>query len=223
MKKRASIRVSPSVFLPASVFLLVWISSCGTSEEFPSEPAAARQIDSRALPRVTRPVFDTRDSEEVIDAFHAALVGRDAWLYARLLRPDFEYFPRDQDVLALPWMDGYSWPLEEELLMIENMFDPTYSGGEPPVESIQAFITIDSTEEIEPGRLRVTLHMEGAVITGIDGWVIDTRLVFELIQTAGNWSIARITELDLIPGPAAEARTEDSSWALVKALYRSVY
>jgi hypothetical protein len=223
----ASIRIPPRISLATFFVLLAGVFSCGTNEESRldlTRPLAQERIEHSAqLPRVTRPAFDTRDPGEVIQAFHAALVGRDPWLYARLLSPNFEYFPRPEDVLELPWMDGYSWARDEELLMVGNMFDPTYSGAEWPVESIQAFMTIDSTEEIGPGRLRVTLHMEGAVITGIDGWVIDTRLVFELDETAGDWSIERITELDPLPAPAGKARTEESSWALVKALYRSVY
>src|SRR5688572_26073957 len=120
MSNRAS-RASHLVVLAA---LLGSIASCGSNDGLhdPATSSSAEiawEDEAARAARITRPVYDLRDYEEVIAAHDAALNARDLWLYSHILSPDFEFFPLEQDVADFPWMDGYSWSHFEELNMIE--------------------------------------------------------------------------------------------------------
>ena len=172
---RAS-RASHLVVLSA---LLGPIASCGRNEG-PLDPAAstsaaasASEDASARAARITRPGYDVRDYNEVIAAHDAALNARDFWLYSHILAPDFEFFPLEQDVVDFPWMDGYSWPLFEELNMIGNMFNPNYSGGESAIQSIQVATQIFNTKAFHragTNRARPATCRVSILTSDTDGW-----------------------------------------------------
>jgi hypothetical protein len=221
---RAKCFPASAASLAVLVALTAALSSCGREGGSlglsVTAPENSPCIDSSwSAARVTRPGFDLRDAEEAIAAHDAALNARDFWLYSHILSPDFEFYPLPSDVLDLPWMDGYSWPLFEELNMIEHLFDPYFSGDAPAVQSINASTEIFTTNEIEPGHIEMTGTMQCTILTkDASGWSVDTGLVFDLVsQGGGGYLIRTITET------AAPGRVEGSSWGLIKALSRGVY
>ena len=219
------VRASTAAHFAALIAIFGSIASCGRNDgpldpsSTPPADLAASHDDLVAVSRHTRAAFDLRDYEEVIAAHDAALNARDFWLYSHLLSADFEFFPLEQDVTDFPWMDGYSWPLFEELNMIEHMFNPNYSGDVPAVQSIQVSTQILQTRFMAPGRIELTCSMQGTIVnTDADGWSVDTRLLFEVISPeGGGFHIRKITEISSV------ARVEDSSWGSIKGLYRGVY
>jgi hypothetical protein len=163
------------------------------------------------------------DPAQVIEAHGKALAKKNLIAYEALLDADFEFFPLERDAADFPWMTGDSWPREEELNIIGNMFNPNFAGYENAVDLIEASFTILSQQTLPNGATRLTCTQQGRILTAAnDGWSFDTRVVFELISRDGYLRIAKITEIDaVLAGSRGSSSVESNSWGTIKALYRS--
>jgi hypothetical protein len=169
-----------------------------------------------------------RTPGEVVAAYAEALSARDFETYASLLEPEpdsgraaagFRYYPLQEQLDELPWMQADSWDRAEELGMIGHMMDSTFVSevtGET-VDRIGADLTILSTNEGDEG---ITVHTYGAfqvLWTAQSGARVDSRLDFLLVADAdGNLRIRSQRELR----PFQRLSPAESSWGVIKSLYR---
>ncbi|MDP6803441.1 MAG: hypothetical protein QF819_09780 [Gemmatimonadota bacterium] len=106
--------------------------------------------------------------------------------YEQLLHDSFEFFPLSGDP-DLEWVEGDSWGRSMELGMVNHMFDPNYSGDEPPVEDISLDLDILSQREVNdyPGAVEVTCNVN-----------------MEILKDASNgWRVNQKTRLLILPDP----------------------
>ena len=150
-----------------------------------------------------------------------------AWEYRDLaalegvLAADFEFFPRVNDVAAFEWLESDSWDRDLELLMAENMFDPTYSIGEARPVAVLDFRTTPRTSQTLPnGHVEVVLDAEiYCWFNATDAFHTNGVLTFEVGEVEADlWTVHSIRERD--PAGFAPWSVEDESWASIKALYR---
>jgi hypothetical protein len=148
-----------------------------------------------------------------------SMEAKDFDAYAALLAPDFQFFPRDDDVQDFPWIAGDSWGLEDELGMIGNMMDPGYNGQEPPVDAIEFAYAIRNERVPEEGIVELTVDCDITVLASPQhGWFADTRLIFVLVRDAdGFYQIRSIREVQVL---APRESAEEFGWGSVKNLYR---
>ena len=163
------------------------------------------------------------DPAALLAAHEKALEQQDYDLYEKLLHADFEYFPRSEDLIDFPWLQGQiSWARTDELQMIRNMFDDNFQSSDPyaaTVDWIDAVISITGQQTLQDGT-RVVLTQ--AVMTVMymypsgSGARADVRFEFRLVTgTDGFLRIRSIREL-----PPYQRAVESQSWARVKSLYR---
>jgi hypothetical protein len=115
--------------------------------------------------------------------------------YEAVLHDEFEFFPRVDDLEDFPWIQGQSWGRTAELTMAENMFDPNFSGEEPPVQSIDMSLDILERHELDPGTWQVVCTSQVLVMTGpSDGFRADTRFRFVLVPDADEPGLYQVLD-----------------------------
>jgi hypothetical protein len=107
--------------------------------------------------------------------------------YELLLHDAFEFFPLDTDADDFPWLQGESWGRTQELVFAANMFDPDFSGEQPPVDSIdwnfQILSQRETTDATYGAVTEVTTTALITVLTGPDqGFSSDTKFIFLIIR-----------------------------------------
>ncbi|MGQ0720621.1 MAG: hypothetical protein ACT4PE_03480 [Candidatus Eiseniibacteriota bacterium] len=169
------------------------------------------------------------DPAAVIGSHAAALGAKNLDAYTALLEPEpagrsaeagFRFYPLDTDAAQFPWMTGDSWGAADELRFMGNMFDPEFSGAQPPVDSIEMGFTILSQREVQAPLYEITIAALITVLTAPDeGFSTDTKFIVLLARQADGYY--RIREIREVPrqlrGAAAVA---EASWGENKALYR---
>jgi hypothetical protein len=154
-----------------------------------------------------------------VEGHARSMEAKDFDAYAALLAPDFEFFPRDDDLVDFPWLSGNAWDLAEELGIIGNMMDPAYNGTERPVDTIEFGYTVLQERVLEEGIVELRANCGITVLIATDnGWATDTRLIFTLVR--GTDSFYRIRSIREVPILAPRASAEESTWGSVKGLYR---
>lgn len=165
------------------------------------------------------PTFDLSKPADVVQAWAWAFEEKDYALYDSLLDAEFQFFPRPDDAADFPWMTGTSWDRVTEMGIAAHMFDPEFSGAEPPVSGITLNATLQSQWTNPAGRPWLTCRAEGQVLTGpVDGFGFDTRIEIELIQRGETYKVFAVSEIDAFVG--ATRSVEDSSLGSIKNLFR---
>lgn len=181
---------------------------------------AAAGCESLTAPLATNHTEEIRgytDAAAIVQAYAETQEAMDYSAYEDLLHVSFEFHPRDSDFDDYPWLPGASWGIHHELEIVSNMFDPNYSGSEPPVQSIALTPTVVSTQDNDDGSREATVLLSGTILTSpTDGWAFDTRLTFHLVPVDGYLRIREIRELERI---RTGVFAEDSSYGSIRALY----
>jgi hypothetical protein len=170
------------------------------------------------------------DPVAVIDSHAAALGQKNLAAYTALLEPDpstrsvepgFRFYPLDTDADQFPWMTGDFWGAADELQFIGNMFDPEFSGAQPPVDTIDMSFTVLSQREVQAPLYEISITALITVLTAPDeGFSTDTKFIVLLAKQADGYY--RIREIREVPRQSrgAGAGVEEASWGAIKALYR---
>ncbi|MEZ5066948.1 MAG: hypothetical protein R3B81_19710 [bacterium] len=206
---------SPTLTVAPALLAVALLAGCGK--------------DSETNPNVPQPdPTDLTVPAEVVTAIETALNELDVDTYAALLEETpatraeagFRYYPQSSDVQNFPWMfpNGF-WSRDEELDMIGNMCDPEFVSDvtQESVDSIDAQITVLSQQTLPSGEIEVTTSATITVLWAAqDGARCDARLMLLLAEDADGF--LRVREMSELP---LSGRVESSSWAPIKALYRS--
>jgi hypothetical protein len=117
--------------------------------------------------------------------------------YQQVLHDEFEFFPRDDDLIDFPWIPGDSWARTDELEIARNMFDPNYTGDERPVDTIEFSYQVLSERDVPDGNgnvvVEVTCNADVTVLVATDlGWFSDTRFIFEIVADPHNPGLYQI-------------------------------
>jgi hypothetical protein len=106
------------------------------------------------------------------------------------------------------------------MTFIGHMCDPHFVGANPPVQSIHAAYNLLSRQDTPPGIHKLWADAVLTVLTGpMDGFSVDTRLVFTLAEQAdGHLRIRTIREVEKLK--RGDRSVEEASWGSIKALYR---
>jgi len=166
--------------------------------------------------------FTTPD--EAIAGVAAAWEGLDLQAMEEVLASDFKFHIRDDEAADFPWLATPWWGRAEELGFAANMFDPNFTGENPPVQSIEFQYNVLASNESQPGTHDVTIDATITVLTGpADGWRADTRFLLKVTeQPDGFFLLSEMKEvLKLDPaGRGASSSMESSTWGQIKGLYR---
>lgn len=145
--------------------------------------------------------------------------------HEEFLNSSFQFTPRPADHADFTWMTGDSWDRATELEIAWHLFDPNYSGNQPPIDQISVSATLLSQATQADGSIEVIASFTGQFLTGpVDGFGFDTRLRLTIASEDGSLGIEAIEELD--PIPLAPTFTPDDpglsseSWARIHAAYR---
>jgi hypothetical protein len=193
-------------------------------------PAAAVESHARALAEMDADAYvallekrpaDLHDPVAVVERHARSIEWKNHAAYSALLAPDFEFFPRDDDLVDFPWLPGTSWDLATELDIMRNMMDPRYSGNERPVRTMRFEYTILNQRVIvgDVPAVELTMNADVTVLVARDlGWFSDTRFIFLLVEDADGWyRIRSIREIQVLE---PHASVDESSFGSIKGLYR---
>jgi hypothetical protein len=162
------------------------------------------------------------ETSALLDSHARALEEKSAAAYEALLHPEFRFHVLDVDAHDLPWLSDGSWGYDDEVDMISNMTDPSFSGQELPVESIEARFTVIGDREVEGGLRELTVDAIMTVLVGPSaGWTSDTRLVFQVSSVGGFLRVTEIREVEKVQPRGAILAMERKTWGEIKSLYRS--
>jgi hypothetical protein len=120
--------------------------------------------------------------------------------YQQVLHDQFEFFPRDDDLIDFPWLQGASWGRTDELDIARNMFDANYSGQERPVDTVEFKYTITDQRNVLDANqnvigVEVRCDADVTVLIAADnGWFSDTRFVFLVVEDPRNPGLYQIKE-----------------------------
>lgn len=138
--------------------------------------------------------------ERTIELYAFAWEERRLDLYDPLLHDAFEYFPQQEDIADLPWMQGTSWGRTDELRMAEHMFDPEFlsESTNESVDSIEMELTL-ADERVTPDGVEVTVDADIRVLwAASSGAFSNVRFVFLVVPNPnepGRFQIRRQDEL----------------------------
>lgn len=187
--------------------------SCGKNWNLPSYEEAPEQIDGIYVSHT--------DPAALISAHAEAVSKRNLCAYEALVvqpvaRADvFSFCPMPAEAPDFPWCDGGCWGYDDEMEMISNMFDSTYSSPYvQPLQSLGMDLVIQEIHDLGSGTY--TVDCAGSVLALVgpnDGFASETRLVFTLTTIRKYLRIERVEEI-------AHLRHR-STWASIKAQYRS--
>lgn len=185
-------------------------------DDGPARPESARG-PTQHTDQPSGPLEDERRAFALLTEHVNALRDRDATRYAATLADDFEFFPRNEDLIDLPWLKSVSWGRTDELGMIAHMCDSTHVIPElgAGIRSIEVHTSAPSVVHTPTG---VSVTCYWAIIartTDGNGMLIDTRLEISAVPARGTLQVDAIRELPLF-GEAVP----QSSWGLMKALLR---
>jgi hypothetical protein len=150
----------------------------------------------------------------VIESHARAINHRSLATYAALLDPGFEYVVPSDEIADIPWLNGDSWDVADELDIITNMMNPDFQGPWPPVR-VMRFAYTWLREDVQDTGVVITVDADAIVLASSSGgWFTRTRLDFLLAPDAdGFYRIREIREIEvLVP--------DGESWAVIKARYR---
>ncbi|NNE42778.1 MAG: hypothetical protein HKN12_01090 [Gemmatimonadetes bacterium] len=203
--------------------LCLLMAACATDGNGPMDPEPDPDPEVQTPMEIDGIVVENTTAAETLTAFGAAHEAKSLAAYTALITDGFEFHIRDDDADAFPWLSDDFWGRATELGMIANMFDPAFSGSNPPVDSIDFDQVILSQRDLSDTdnvviAVEITADATVTVLTGPnDGFLSDTRLVVELVEDAdGFFRVDRVDEVEKL-GPA---RAEDSSFGSIKSLYR---
>jgi hypothetical protein len=120
--------------------------------------------------------------------------------YQQILHDEFEFFPRDDDLVDFPWITGTSWGRTEELDIARNMFDANYAGTERPVDTIVFNYTITNQTNVYDANqnvigVEVRCDADVTVLIAADnGWVSNTRFFFLVVEDPLNPGLYQIKQ-----------------------------
>lgn len=117
--------------------------------------------------------------------------------YELLLHTEFTFWILDEDAVALPWLPEPFWGRTEELDFASNMFDPNFTGANPPVQSIEWDFNVlnvrPTTDASGAPVTEVTTDASITVLSGPnDGFRSDTRFVFDIVKDPNNADLFQI-------------------------------
>jgi hypothetical protein len=188
-------------------------AGCGEEADSPSGPDP---VEGQGIP------IQLVDPDQVIASVAMAWEHRDSAAMSALLAPDFRFYIRDDEATEFPWLPQAFWDLATELGFAGNMFDPDFTGANPPVQSIEFQFQVLDGSQPQPGTYERKLDAVITVLTGpADGWRADTR--FDLVIREQPDGFLRLSEMREIPSFARRGESggaESSSWGAVKNLYR---
>jgi hypothetical protein len=217
----------------ASAAALAIVVASGCSD--PSGPGSSSDDSVRAVPldptgaEAAPDPPDRNDPWVLLERHVRAMESRNAFEYAGQLAvpgdhgpndPGFRFFPVPTDFF--PWMTDPWWDRTEEVGMIGHMFDPGFTGGAPPAQSVDVqYNVLASLQTVDSAGVpvtQVTVDMSITVLVGpASGWRADARLILDLGEdTQGRLRIRRIQEVFAF---ATGARVP-ATWGSVKELYR---
>ena len=125
--------------------------------------------------------------------------------YTELLHDQFTFWLRNDDAGSFPWLSEDFWGRTEELAFAANMFDESFSGDNPPVDSIDWDFNILNERNLTDAQgnviaVEITTDATIQVLTGPnDGFRSDTRFIFELVEdprNAGLWQVFEQREIE---------------------------
>lgn len=217
--------MSPTTRAQTTSVLMLFLSFLAVGCEDPAAPSRQdpEEVQSTRGPteHVALPagsIEDERQALRLLAAHLEALCERDAARYSATLADDFQFFPRSQDLVDMPWLPGLSWGRTDELQMIEHMCDSTYVS--PQVGSGVRSIDVHSrVVSIQPTRAGVVVRCLWFIVvmtTNGGGFATDSR--FELVMAPTEGNALQIIEIREFPmyGEAVP----QGSWGLTKNLFR---
>jgi hypothetical protein len=171
--RRSQKRIAAAFGLVGLVLLL---PGCPLS---PDKDEDKRPIDTRPIERTS--------VEGALGRLAQVWVLKDFPGYEELLHPGFRFYVRDDEADEFPWLPNPFWGRTEELDFATNMFDPNFTGENPPVLSIEwtfEIVTSRVTTDIDGETVtEVQTDADITVLTGpSDGWRSDTRFMFDVIE-----------------------------------------
>lgn len=136
------------------------------------------------------------DPFAVSGSFEKAFNDKNYEAYAALLDDEFEYCPLNRDVNDFSWILIECRNRTEELAMIANLFDPSYSGPVHPVFGDALGLTVLSSRALPADRLELDCAAQARIFASeSEGWSFDSRLLFTLVKRGEFWRILRIVEV----------------------------
>jgi len=172
--------------------LLLGASGCLFSPT-PVPPGPCTGDDCRA------PTRDTIDG--VLRVYEFAWQQKRLPEYEQLLHARFEYFPQEDDVGDLPWLQGSSWGRTDELRMAANMFNPEFLSEETgeSVDSIEMTLTT-TLERATPDGVEVTTDADIQVLwSASSGAFSRVRFVFLVVEDPDEPGLFQIRRQDELP------------------------
>lgn len=157
-------------------------------------------------PIKTPPVSDLREPEPTsiegaIQLYEFVWDNRRLDLYDLLLHDAFEYFPRQDDIADLVWMQGTSWGRTDELLMAAHMFDPEFLSEttNESIDSIEMELAM-TDERVTPEGVEVTVDADIRVLwAASSGAFSNVRFVFLVVPNPDEPGRFRIRRQDELP------------------------
>jgi hypothetical protein len=194
-------------------FMVAFLASCGDDGNLTGYDEHPEQIDGIYV--------NHTDPAALVSAHAEAVSERNLWAYeALVVRPAakanvFGFCPMPAEAPDFPRCEGGCWGYDDEMEMISNMFDSTYSSPfVRPLQSLEMDLVIQEIHEMGGGTYAVDCAASVFALAGPnDGFASQTHLVFSLPSIRECFRIERIEEI-------AHLRHR-STWASIKAQYHS--
>ena len=206
------------------IALLPLLAACGSDEVIDPDFSNGGGEGTGSGSEIDGVNVEHTDPVAAFDALGQAMEAKSPGAYAALLTDDFTFHLRDDDAGSFPWLAEDFWDRATELSFMNNMFDPSFSGENPPVDSFDvACNVLGAPMPNGDGDQVITADCTITVFTGpSDGFRSDTRFILTLqSDDDGHYRIRVMQEIEkLRVGGDAGLSVEDSSWGAVKSLYR---
>jgi hypothetical protein len=148
------------------------------------------------------PRLDRSTRDGTLEFYQSVWKGKLYERYEEVLHDRYEFFPLSEDADDFGWLPGDSWGRTVELGMASNMFDPNFSGQDPPVDSIEFELVKQDEDLLNEAEQRYLIRCRqfGSVMwTATSGKSFDTVITLELVPDPDQPELWQIVRQDEIP------------------------